>query len=481
MFVGLYEHEATGRAYRQGMPNLGEIKGWLEDRLPAILGEHQVPGAAVAVSAGDEVIDHAAGVLSRSTKVEATPDSVFQVGSITKVWTTTLVMQLADEGKLDVDAPVRRYLPDFRIADDAAAATITLRQLLCHTAGFEGDIFTDTGTGDDCVQKYVATLGDTAQLFAPGEMFSYNNAGFCVLGRVVEVLRDKPFDACLREHVFTPLGLTHVANGSNEAILFRAAVGHLQPTPEADPEPAPVWSLARSNSPAGSMLSMRPRDLLSFARMHMRGGAAADGTRVLSQASVMAMQEQQVKLPNLGMMGASWGLGWEMFDWPGGQVIGHDGGTIGQSAFLRVVPGQDVAVALLTNGGNTISAYTDIFGYLLAELAGIDLPARPVPPAEPVRFDASRYAGTYSCDIAELTVSQDGDGRVWLDQVPRGAIAEMVGQAERHELVRFDGDTLISAQPEHGLHMPYVFVGDDGNGQALYIHYGRAMRRASAA
>src|SRR5262249_28235164 len=159
----------------------------------------------------------------------------------------------------------------------------------------------------------------------------------------------------------------------------------------------------------------------------------------------------------------------------------HDGGTIGQSAFLRVVPGQDVAVALLTNGGNTIAAYTEIFRYLLAELAGIDLPARPVPPAELSRFDASRYAGTYSCDIGDLTVSQDDDGRVWLDQVPKGAIAEMVGQAKRHELVRFDGDTLISVQPEHGIHMPYVFVGEDGRGRALYIHYGRAMRRASAA
>src|SRR5215475_1082991 len=293
------------------MANLAEINSWLQDRLPVLMAEHRVPGAAIGVYADGQVIDLAAGVLSKATGVDATADSLFQVGSITKVWTTTLLMQLVDAGELDVDSPVRRYIPDFKLADDTAAATITVRQLMCHTAGFEGDIFTDTGTGDDCVEKYVATLGDTAQLFAPGEMFSYNNAGFCVLGRVVEVLRDKPFDACLREHVFGPLGLKHVANGANEAILFRAAVGHLQPGPDADPQPAPVWSLARSNAPAGSMLSMRPRDLLTFVRMHMRGGVAADGTSVLSQASVKAMQEQQVTLPNLGVTGASWGLGWE--------------------------------------------------------------------------------------------------------------------------------------------------------------------------
>src|SRR5215469_12657033 len=211
MFVGQYEHETTGRAYRQVMPNLSEIKGWLEDRLPAILGERRVPGAAVAVSAGDEVIDHAAGVLSKSTKVDATPDTVFQVGSITKVWTTTLVMQLADEGKLDADAPVRRYLPDFRIADDLAAATITVRHMLCHTAGFEGDIFTDTGRGDDAIATYVAGLKEVPQLFEPGEVFSYNNTAFVVLGRLIEVLRGKPFDEVLLERLAKPLGLTSVS------------------------------------------------------------------------------------------------------------------------------------------------------------------------------------------------------------------------------------------------------------------------------
>ena len=462
------------------MPNLDEINNWLQDRLPGLLAEHQVPGAAIAVSVGGQVIDLAAGVLSKATGVEATADSVFQVGSITKLWTSTLVMQLADEGKLEIDAPVRRYLPEFRLADEQAAGEITVRQLLCHTAGFEGDIFTDTGTGDDCVEKYVATLHAVPQLFPPGEMFSYNNAGFCVLGRIVEVLRGKPFDACVRDHLFTPLGLTHTANGAQEAILFRAAVGHIQLEEDAEPEPAPVWSLARSNAPAGAMLTMRPRDLLGFARMHMSGGLAPDGTTVLTAASVKAMQQEQVRLPHLGLMGSAWGLGWEIFDWPGGTVIGHDGGTIGQSAFLRLVPGRDVAIALLTNGGNAIAVYNEIFRYVLRSLADIELPPTPVPPADSASIDAERYVGTYACDIGELTVSQDEDGRVWLEQVPKGAIAELVGQVERTELVHLTGDTLISVNPTHGIHLPHVFVGDDGHGRALYIHSGRATRRVDA-
>ncbi len=463
------------------MSELNEINNWLQRRLPDLLAEFKVPGAAVGIWADGQVVEVAAGTLSKATGVEATVDSLFQVGSITKVWTTTLLMQLVDEGALDLDAPVRRYLPDFGLADDGAAATITVRHLMCHTAGFEGDLFTDTGRGDDCVEKYVATLVDTVQLFPPGEMFSYNNAGFCVLGRIVEVLRGKPFDACMREHLFTPLGLTHAANGADEAILHRAAVGHIQLEPDADPQPAPVWSLVRSNAPAGAALAMRPRDLLAFARMHMAGGTAADGTRVLSEASVTAMREAQVKLPRLGMMGDSWGLGWELFDWAGGPVIGHDGGTIGQGAFLRVVPGRNVAVTLMTNGGNPFGPYLEIFGRVLRELAGVEMPAMPKPPAEPAAVDVSRFLGTYASEVGELTVTRDGEGRLWLEQAPKGILAEIGGQVERSELVHFDGDTFIPLEPRHGLHMPQAFVGDDGTGHTLYIHSGRATRRVPAA
>lgn len=462
------------------MSKLTEVGAWIEQRLPELLAENKVPAAGVAVMAGDDVADFAAGILSKSTGVEATTDSVFQIGSITKVWTATLVLQLADEGKLDLDATVRTYVPAFTIADEAAAEQITVRQLLCHVSGFEGDIFTDTGTGDDCVEKYIGVLSDVPQLFAPGERFSYNNAGFCVLGRVVEVLREKPFDQCVRDHLFTPLQLTHAANGPYEAILYRAAVGHIEPAPGADPEPAPMWALARSNAPAGSMLAMRPRDLLAFARMHTSGGSGPEGTDVLSPASVKAMQERQVELPDLGVMGNAWGLGWEIFDFPGGTVIGHDGGTIGQSAFLRMVPGTDVAVAVLTNGGNPMPLYTEIVGKVLRELADIEMPALPTPAPESPAVDASRYVGTYSSSIFDSVVTQDDDGRVWVERNPKGLAAELGESPETTELVAWRGDTLLPREPDHGIHMPHAFVGDDGDGNAMYLHTGRADRRVSS-
>jgi hypothetical protein len=177
-------------------------------------------------------------------------------------------------------------------------------------------------------------------------------------------------------------------------------------------------------------------------------------------------------------MGTHWGLGFELFDFPGRFLFGHDGSTIGQNAFLRIVPGQDLAIALLTNGGNPIGLYFEVYRHLLKELAGIDLPATPVPPANPERINAARYLGVYANSVGQSTVTQDPDGRIWMTDEPLGELAELIGEVERTELVHLEGDTLIPLEPKYGIHIPQVFTGDDGSGRSLYIHSGRALRRA---
>jgi len=460
--------------------DLNEIGSWVRESLPAMLADAHIPAASVAILADGEIFTTAAGILNRNTGVEADEDSVFQIGSITKTWTATLIMQLVDEGLLDIDAPVRDTVPAFAIGDDAAASTITARQLLSHVSGFEGDLFNDTGVGDDAVEKYLATIADAPQLFTPGERFSYNNAAFVVLGRIVEVLRGMSYDQALRTYLATPLGLTHVATSASEAIMFRAALGHIPAESGDEPVPAPVWSLVRSNVPAGSMLAMTARDLVTYGRMHLDGGVAADGTRVLSEQSVRAMQERQVELPELGVMGDAWGLGWEIFDWDGGPVIGHDGGTIGQNAFLRMVPSAGVAVAVLTNGGQTVDAFQAITSKVLKALADVTMPALPALPETPVAVDVERILGTYSSSVSDSTVRVDDDGRIWLERTMKGIFAELGPAPEPVELVGWSGDTLLPRERQHGMHMPHAFVGDDGSGRALYLHTGRADRRVGA-
>src|SRR4029079_953420 len=128
--------------------------------------------------------------------------------------------------------------------------------------------------------------------------------------------------------------------------------------------------------------------------------------------------------------------------------------------FLRMVSEAGVAVALLTNGGDVLSLYHDIARHVLAELGGVTLPPLPTARISAERIDASRYVGTYSAEVADLVVSQDEDGRIWLEQTPKGSSEELGEKPESRELVHFRGDSLINLEPEHGMHIPHVFVGD---------------------
>ena len=460
------------------MSRLHEVGAWIEGALPGMLAEHEVPAASVAIMLDGQVFATAHGLLSKATGVEATTDSVFQIGSITKLWTTTLAMQLVDEGKLGLDDPVRLHLPEFRLADEDAAAAITVRQLMTHTSGFGGDVFTDTGYGDDCVEKYVATLSDQEQLFPPGQHYSYNNAGFVVLGRIIEVLRGKGFDDCLTEYLIRPLGLTHAATGPYQAILHRAAVGHVRTDEKQAPKPTDVWALQRSTIPAGAMFAMSASDLMAFARLHIEGGIGPDGERLLSEQSVRAMQDTQITLPRITTCDQARGLGWELVDLDGGgRVIGHNGGTIGQGAFFRMVPELGLAFAVLTNGGNMRLVWRDIFARILRDLAGLEAPPEPVPDPAAQLPDVSRFLGRYTSAAEENIVRQDETGQVFIDYIPRGISAELGGQPESFEMLGYSGDVLISAERHFGSHFTAAFLGEDGEGRTPFLYGSRIARR----
>jgi dipeptidyl aminopeptidase/acylaminoacyl peptidase len=384
-----------------------DVAHW-QRRLAVLAERHKVPGASlgilrVAANHGgtggrpDELVEAAYGYANAPAKIEATTGTLFQIGSISKVWTATVVMQLVDEGKLDLDAPVAEVLPELQLADADVAKTVTMRQLLSHTSGIDGDVFTDTGRGDDCVEKYVELMSEVKQNHPTGATWSYCNSGFVLAGRVIEKLTGLTWDAALREKLFAPLGLEHTVTLPEEALLFRTAAGHVDTS--AEPVLAPVWQLPRSLGPAGLINSI-PADVLAFARMHLSGGLAADGTRVLSADSAAAMTEFQADVPDKYVLGDSWGIGWIRFGWDGQRLIGHDGNTIGQAAFLRILPDPDnagagLAVALLTNGGHTRDLYEELYREIFAELAGVSMPAPITPPAEPVQTDITPHLGSY--------------------------------------------------------------------------------------
>ncbi|MEV0415499.1 serine hydrolase domain-containing protein [Streptomyces sp. NPDC050448] len=382
-----------------------DLAHW-QHRLDTLRAAHHVPGATLAVLTGDGIHELASGLLHRGTGVEATTDSVFQLGSVAKVYTATLVMQLADAGLLDLDAPVTEVLPGFGTADPEATKVITPRMLLSHTGGLTCDFTLDTGRGDDCLARYVDAAKDVALDCPPGSAPSYSSVGYNVLGRIVEVLTGGTWDQALKDRLLTPLGLTHTMTLPEEALSFRAAMGHLGEG-GGYPDPAPAWDLMpRSAGPYGRVIASAA-DVVRLARMHLAGGSAADGTRVLGAGTVTAMQRRVVDVPDKWTVSADgWGLGWTLYDWDGIPGFGHDGASIGQYAYLRVIPGAGVAVALLTNGGGARGLYADLLRELLAELAGVRMPEAFAPPAEPPVVDMTPLLGTYRREGVLITVTE---------------------------------------------------------------------------
>ncbi|MEV2271909.1 serine hydrolase domain-containing protein [Nonomuraea africana] len=431
----------------------------LRTNLETLAEAHGITGAVVAFAAGDEVAEAATGVLNSRTGQPATTGSLFQIGSVAKAWTATLVMQLVGEGRLDLDQSAQSVLPGLALPDP-----VTIRQLLAHTGGFEGDVFVDTGRGDDAIEKLVALLGEVPRLSPPGAVWSYNNAGYVVLGRVVEVLRGVPYNQALRTHLIGPLGLTRTATSADEAILYSTAVGH------AGGEPVPTWSLMRSNDPAGSSLAMTARDLLTFARTHL-----SDGAGVLPARLARMMREPQVTLPDLGRP-SRWGLGWELQEWTGGTVVGHDGSTPGQAAVLKLVPEAGVAAVLLTNGGDPDPLVAELVAPVLSRIAGVVPPAPPTPPDPPLPFVVERYAGRYVSDVMAWEVAGDDEGRLWVTVTPLGAMAAH-GGSQTFELVRLRQDTFVFAQARGGVHSAVAFLGEGE--RARYLHTGRLNVRHS--
>ncbi|SFI30425.1 CubicO group peptidase, beta-lactamase class C family [Streptosporangium canum] len=433
--------------------------GW---DLGELVAKYDVPGAQVAVLADGEIRDEAAGVLSLRTQVEATTDSVFKIGSITKIWTATLIQQLVDNGVLDLDRPVRDYLPGFRLSDPAATASLTARHLLTHTGGIDGNHFTDTGRNDDAIEKFVATLAEADHLLPPDTVFSYSNSGYVVLGRLVEVLRDKPFHDVLRERLVTPLGLHTAATDTYEAILHRAAVGHVQTGGKV--VPAKQWAVSYYSAPSGSHFAISARELLEFVRLHLTDPALA------------ALREPQVEsVPDFGGGVIGWGLGWMLYQ---DGVVGHTGVAKGQKAWLRVVPSAGVAVAVLTNstGGEPL-AY-EIFGAVLRDLAGVKTAPLPVPPLNPAGIDADRMCGTYRSTLYDITLTSEHD-RAFLISRPRNEIAEsfLGGSENRVEVVRLNDSSVITAEPKSSGHQVLSLVGSDGHGRARFLHNGAAAYR----
>lgn len=385
------------------------------EQIEAAMQRFPVPGVAVGVLLDGVEYTAGFGVTSIENSLPVNDQTLFQIGSTTKTVTGTLAMRLVEQGKLDLDAPVRTYLPDLRLMEEDVASRVTMRHLLTHTGGWVGDYFDDFGTGEDALEKIVRNMEGLPQLTPLGEIWHYNNAGFYLAGRVIESILGRPYEMAAREMVLHPLGMDMSFFFAQEAITYRVAIGHNNPPldgGEWGTEIARPWALPRTSSPVGGIIST-VRDQLRYARFHMGDGTAESGERILSPESMTIMQTPQVEAAE----GNRFGITWFLRDLGGGmQLVRHGGATNGQMSAFQMVPSRGFAITVLNNADLGRSLNRDIVAWALKHYLGVEQPEQP--PIESTLEELAQYAGLYTYLTDDLDL-RTHDGDLWVHHIPK--------------------------------------------------------------
>lgn len=366
-----------------------------------IIQKWNLTSLVVGVLDGGTSTTWASGVRSTETGEPATAATVYGIGSISKVFTATLAMTLVDRGMVELDTPIFTYYPSLPLTDPTARERLTLRHLLTHQGGFEGDGFAEDGTDEAAdLSRFVAGFTRHSQFSQPGQRWSYSNNGFGLAGAIAAHVSGLSYEDAMRTYVFDPAGLSRSGFGQLPA-LPNTATGY-DFGPDGEPAAKNAFDVARSSNPAGGLLSTVP-DLLRFASYHL-GTLADPPTGFLSDRTRRLMQEPQVRVSSM----EAWGIGWGR-KLEGGTtwVVEHGGWMNGFRAQLTLLPERAGAFAILTNSPLGHAAIEDLQELLLAEHFGLhkaDLAALPGD-SESLR----RYAGRYVQSHMDVDFRIEGD------------------------------------------------------------------------
>lgn len=433
-----------------------------------------VPGVAVGVVGVDhggerEVVTYGVTSVDHGQPVDET--TLFQIGSTAKTFTATAIMVLVEQGRIELDQPVRRYLPELRLRDDSTAETLTVGQLLNHTAGWDGgDSWTDTGEGDDALERSVALLADLSQQFPAGTGASYNNAAFVLAGRVVEKVTGETYEQALARLILDPLGLSQTMTSLNEIMTRPFAVGHqANGSAEGTMSVCRPWSDPRGYLPAGARLASSLRDQLTWARFQLGDGRSPDGTRLLSEHRLRAMHAPSTSHELLP--GVRVGIGWMLREIDGVRLVEHHGDVSGQHSAVIVVPERDFAIVILTN--STPAGRELAEGVVRRTLeTRLGLVESPPELLQLGPDELAPYTGTYRTQGIELRVVAAGSGLVIHgtmsdDDAPGETLAFPVGLLPGDRFLVVDG-------PFNGLQGEFV---REGGVVVAARHVGRLVPR----
>ncbi|MEV8530441.1 serine hydrolase domain-containing protein [Streptomyces sp. NPDC051211] len=379
------------------------LSGFVE----ATATELGVPGVAVGVWVDGREVFACHGVTSTENPLPVDESTLFQLGSVTKTLTATALMRLAARGRIDLELPVRHYVPELVLADERAAAEITVLNLLNHTAGLDWAVIADTGDGDDALAGYVAKMSELDMIARPGTRASYSQAGYNLAGRILETVTGMTYERAVASLVLEPLGLSDTFFGPDDVMTRRFAVGH-NLGEDGTLSIARPWRIPRGHNPGGGGVSS-VADMLRWARFQLGDGRAESGVPVLPAAALQRMKEPTVALRS-STLGDAIGICWFLREVDGVQTVGHGGSAIGQFAEFLVVPERNFAVVAMSNAGpDGILCNQAIVRWALQTYLGVtDREPEPLPYDE---ARAREIVGSYDIDAMTLTISStDGPG-----------------------------------------------------------------------
>jgi CubicO group peptidase (beta-lactamase class C family) len=370
------------------------------DILESALSTHGLTGASFAYWDGSTLHTAVAGLRNSATGDPVTVDTVMHIGSITKVMNTVLLMQLVDEGRLALEDPVIKYLPELRIRDREALKRITCTMLVNHTSGIDGDWLPERGPDYERIVDAIEHCADLGQLFAPGEATSYCNIATVIAGYLTQKLRGKSWYTLVKERIYEPLEMRLALADVIDAPRHRCSIGDLTDPSTGKMVQSTRPFLSLSFAPAGSTLMTSAGDLVAFARAMLNGGVGVNGARIISAASAARMS---VPTATFLTPVQQIGLGWMIA--PGG-VLTHSGAGPGVHSRLFAHPKSGQVIVLLANCDRGDTLRPAMLDPIVEAWTGIK---RQVASPKPGPVDPQPYEGEYESNLQRVEVfARDG-------------------------------------------------------------------------
>ena len=441
---------SQARAAQPVAPALSPLVSDIDDYVAEVMKGRRTPGVSLAVTDRSGLLfARQYGHANLDADLPVLPETRFAFGSVGKTFTAVLIMQLVEEGKVDLHVPVTRYLPWFRVQSDHAP--ITIHHLLSHTSGLiYGSEFSPGAAAE------VWALRDLGVSGPPGGPFHYSNVGYKTLGLIIEAVTAMPYRQAVQERIFDPLGMERAANAISNEIRDDIATGYIPlfddrpPLPEADLVVAP-WI---ESSTADGSLAASATELAAFLRALLDEGRGPR-RRLLDARSVALMAEPVADMGN----GTHYGYALFNGELYGRRRIGHTGGVVGYAAVMFGLPESGIGAVVLSNGpGDPVAIARHVLAATAAFAEGRPPPDPPRIP-DPTRVEnAADYAGTYSGAMRSLTVDADGNGLF------------LRHDGGRWRLLQRGPDAFSADHTDFALY--FVRFGRDEDGKAVEMTYG---------